>query len=74
MPEVSGFDVVEALREDARTARIPILVVTAREVTAVDRVALGSHLGGAIHIVEKAHFNRHNFIDEVRHALQQQDR
>lgn len=73
MPQVNGFDVVEALRQDTRTARIPILVVTAREVTADDRVALGNHLGGAIHIVEKARFNRHNFIDEVRHALRRQD-
>ena len=70
MPGISGFDVVEALRRDAETARIPILVVTAKEVTAIDRVALTGHNGHAIHIVRKAHFNRTSFIAEVRHALQ----
>jgi len=35
MPEVNGFDVVEALREHPATARIPILVVTAKRITVV---------------------------------------
>ena len=30
MPEVNGFDVVEALKQQPDTARIPILVVTAK--------------------------------------------
>ena len=38
MPDVSGFDVVEALSEHPETARIPILVVTAKHITAEDRV------------------------------------
>ena len=37
MPEVSGFDVVEALHEDPDTTRIPILVVTAKQIIAEDR-------------------------------------
>jgi CheY-like chemotaxis protein len=37
MPDVSGFDVVAALQEQPETARIPILVVTARQVSAADR-------------------------------------
>jgi len=36
MPEVSGFDVVDALQRDTYTARIPILVVTAKHITAED--------------------------------------
>ena len=71
MPEVSGFDVIDALRGDAVTARIPILVVTAAQVTAVGRAALDGHNGSAIHIVDKAHFDRSSFIAEVRHALKQ---
>ena len=34
MPEVNGFDVVHALSEDPDTARIPIMIVTAKTVTA----------------------------------------
>jgi PAS domain S-box-containing protein len=70
MPQVSGFEVIDSLRRDVATARIPILVVTAAQVTAVDRVALGGHNGSANHNVDKAHFDRGSFISEVRHALQ----
>jgi CheY-like chemotaxis protein len=54
MPEVSGFDVVEALKGDPATAQIPIVVVTAKDLTAAER----SQLNGHIHeIVGKAEFN-----------------
>jgi PAS domain S-box-containing protein len=69
MPEVSGFDVVEALQRNTDTARIPILVVTAKPITAVDRAALNSNPGKVINIVEKAGFNSVRFIAEVRRAL-----
>jgi PAS domain S-box-containing protein len=70
MPEVSGLDVVEALQRNANTARIPILVVTAKQVTAQDHAALNSNnTGKTIQIVEKAGFNRAGFIAEVRRAL-----
>ncbi|MDB5884315.1 MAG: hybrid sensor histidine kinase/response regulator, partial [Polaromonas sp.] len=69
MPEMSGFEVVGALQRHSDTARIPVLVVTAKEITAQDRTALDSPHGAVIHIVEKAGFNRLQFIDEVRRAL-----
>ena len=37
MPDVNGFDVVEALHEHPDTTRIPILVVTAKQISAEDR-------------------------------------
>jgi PAS domain S-box-containing protein len=70
MPEVSGFEVVEALQHNADTARIPILVVTAKQVTAQDRAVLNSEPDKLINIVEKAEFNRARFIAEVKRALQ----
>jgi CheY-like chemotaxis protein len=69
MPDVSGFEVVEALRSDPDTARIPILVVTAKQVTALDRAALNSSAGEDIGIVAKTGFNRASFMSDVRHAL-----
>ncbi|MGZ4553568.1 MAG: response regulator, partial [Mycobacteriaceae bacterium] len=71
MPVVSGFDVVRALKSDPSTAGIPILVVTAREITALDRQALNADPGNAIHIIEKAGFNKTDFMAEVRRALPQ---
>ena len=69
MPDVNGFDVVEALQRHPETARIPILVVTAKQITEADRAVLNSDPDKVIHIVEKAGFNRHAFLSEVRRAL-----
>ncbi len=71
MPDVSGFDVVDALQRGSDTSRIPIIVVTAKQITEADRVALNSEPGGVVSIVDKAGFNRHGFLAEVRRALPQ---
>ena len=44
MPEVTGFDVVEALRTDEATRSIPIMVLTAKELTIEDKAALNGHV------------------------------
>ncbi|MET3134514.1 PAS domain S-box-containing protein [Oxalobacteraceae bacterium GrIS 1.11] len=69
MPDVSGFDVVEALRRDGATAGIPILVVTAKVITEHDRALLNSNPEQRIHIIEKSGFNQPRFMAEVRRAL-----
>jgi len=66
MPEVNGFDVVEALKRDAATAKIPILIVTAKQITTEDR----TRLNGAVQkVIEKSDFNHGRFIGEVRRAM-----
>jgi CheY-like chemotaxis protein len=66
MPGVNGFEVAEALKEQPDTARIPILVVTAKQLTMDDRAKLSSHVTT---IMEKAAFDRDVFAAEVRRAL-----
>jgi CheY-like chemotaxis protein/anti-sigma regulatory factor (Ser/Thr protein kinase) len=44
MPEVSGFDVVEALRADASTRETPILVLTAANLTEADKRMLNGRV------------------------------
>jgi PAS domain S-box-containing protein len=66
MPEVNGFDVVDALRLHPDTAHIPILVVTAKQITAEDRHKLQ---GSVTAIMEKAEFDRDRFIAEIRRAM-----
>jgi CheY-like chemotaxis protein len=44
MPVVTGFDVVEALRTDESTRSIPIMVLTAKELTTDDKRALNGHV------------------------------
>jgi PAS domain S-box-containing protein len=66
MPDVSGFDVVEALSEQPDTGRIPILIVTAKEITSQDRTKLN---GSVATVLEKAQFSRNRFVAEVRRAM-----
>jgi signal transduction histidine kinase/DNA-binding response OmpR family regulator len=66
MPEVNGFDVAKALNKHPDTARIPILVVTARQITAEDRATLN---GCVTTIMEKADFDGARFMAEVRRAM-----
>jgi PAS domain S-box-containing protein len=65
MPVVDGFDVVKALHEQAETARIPILVVTSKQVTAEDRARLNGFVAS---IIEKVELDRDTFAAEVRRA------
>jgi CheY-like chemotaxis protein len=66
MPEVNGFDVVEALQGHRDTAEIPVLVVTAKEVTVEDRARLNGYVTT---ILEKNNFDADRFVDEVRRAM-----
>jgi PAS domain S-box-containing protein len=66
MPDVNGFDVVDALLEDPDTAHIPIVVVTAKRIAAEDREKLNGYVTA---IMEKGDFDRDRFIAEVRRAM-----
>ncbi len=66
MPEVSGFDVVAALNAHAATACIPVVVLTASEVTADERLKLN---GLVATVIGKAGFDGEGFIAEVRRAM-----
>ncbi|MDO8331362.1 MAG: response regulator [Fluviicoccus sp.] len=66
MPEISGFDVVEALKRDAATANIPIIVVTAKQVTEDDRKRLN---GDVLKVIEKSEFKHVTFVEEVKRAM-----
>ena len=44
MPEVTGFDVVEALRADERTRETPIMVLTAANLTEADKKQLNGRV------------------------------
>ncbi|MFQ5582582.1 MAG: response regulator, partial [Mariprofundaceae bacterium] len=66
MPEVSGFNVVDALKASKETAHIPIIILTAKTITEEDRQRLN---GDIMKIVEKSSFNHGSFIVEVDRAM-----
>ncbi|MFY9329953.1 MAG: response regulator [Georgfuchsia sp.] len=67
MPEISGFEVVGALKNDPATAQIPIIIVTSKLLTSEDRHRLD---GDVKAILEKAEFRYEKLAAEVRRALQ----
>jgi CheY-like chemotaxis protein len=66
MPDVDGFEVVRALSDDPATAGIPVIVVTASEITPNDRVRLD---GDVASVIRKANFDGKQFVAEVRRAM-----
>ena len=65
MPDVNGFDVVDALHHSTDLARIPILIVTSKEITVDDR----DKLDASVTILEKTELDRERFVLEVRRAM-----
>ncbi len=69
MPEVDGFEVVQALKKNKETARIPILIYTAKNITPEDR---GRLQGNIESIIQKGDCGRERFVDLINnlHAAQ----
>jgi len=66
MPGLSGFDVIDELKADPATAALPILILTAKTITAADRERLN---GQVLKIMEKGSFKREHFLNEVQRAV-----
>lgn len=66
MPEMDGFAVLEALRQDERTANIPVIVSTAKELTPDEKRRL---LGQIQALMQKGDFLSDEFLEEVRALL-----
>ena len=62
MPDMDGFEVVNGLRAKENTRDIPIMIVTAKDLTGEELDALGESTAA---IVRKASFSRESFMSEV---------
>jgi GAF domain-containing protein/CheY-like chemotaxis protein len=63
MPEMDGFEVVAELRRHEAWRAIPIVVVTAKELTAEDRQRLNGYVE---RVLEKGAYSRDTLLAEVR--------
>jgi CheY-like chemotaxis protein len=63
MPHMDGFEFVTALRQQETGRSIPILVVTAQELSPEDRQRLNNHVEK---IIQKGVLNREELLGEVR--------
>jgi signal transduction histidine kinase/CheY-like chemotaxis protein len=66
MPTVNGFDVVAALRDDVRTRGIPIIVLTAKDLTVEDWTYLDARVQG---IQLKGSTPARKLVEEVQRVL-----
>ncbi len=66
MPEMDGFTFLEHLRRDDRMKDVPVIVITAKELTQEDKARLH---GSIEHILSKGGFSRDELLTEIRSLL-----
>jgi CheY-like chemotaxis protein len=62
MPEMDGFEFLAERRKSAALSKIPVIVVTAAELTADDHRRLN---GGVLQIIQKASQTRDQLLGEL---------
>ncbi|NEQ52143.1 MAG: response regulator [Leptolyngbya sp. SIO3F4] len=65
MPGMDGFEFLQVLRQSPSWKTIPVIVVTAKTLTAKDQ----QRLGDVVRVYQKADFNRQDLLNEVQTLL-----
>lgn len=66
MPELDGFAVIDAMQADPEIADIPLIVVTAKELTMAEKNRLRGHIQS---LMQKGDFMSDELLDEVHSLL-----
>jgi AraC-like DNA-binding protein len=66
MPELDGFGVLEAMRDDPATQRIPVVILTAQVLTEADMVRLNR---GMVSILSKGLFSTEETLQHIETML-----
>lgn len=67
MPEMDGFAVLDVLKADKELSKIPVIVVTAKELTTIEKQRLS---GKAESLMQKGSFTGPDIIDKLTEALE----
>ena len=68
MPGIDGFGLVEELRLDPRTQNIPIVVVSAKDITPAERERLNGHIEA---LYQKASLPPRKFVDQLIQVIEE---
>ena len=66
MPEMDGFEFAERLRENKEWLNIPVVVITAKDLTKEDHARLK---GNVETIMQKGSYNRNELLSEVTERI-----
>jgi threonine synthase len=66
MPGIDGFSLVEAMKSEPHLKEIPIIVITAKELTAIERQRLSGKIKG---LLQKGAFMDSDLLNDIRQAL-----
>jgi threonine synthase len=66
MPERDGFSVLEELKRDPRTSHIPVIVVSAKDITTEERRRLNGHIEA---VYQKGALSPRAFVEQVVQVL-----
>jgi len=70
MPELDGFGLVEELRRDPRTREIPIVVVSAKDISGEERKRLNGQIEA---VYQKGSLQSRKFVDQVIQVLEEKN-
>ncbi len=68
MPGMDGFGLVEELKLDPRTKDIPVVVVSAKDITLEERKRLNGHIEG---VYQKGSLPPRSFVDQVVQVIEE---
>src|SRR5512133_3844311 len=68
MPGIDGFGLVEELKLDPRTKNIPVVVVSAKDITEDERKRLNGHIQA---VYQKGSLPTRKFVDQVIHTIEE---
>ena len=66
MPRLDGFGVIETLRADPQTRYLPIIVISAKDLTATELDRLKETVSS---VLKKQGFQGQKLMDEIKNAL-----
>ncbi|HLF73405.1 MAG TPA: response regulator [Anaerolineales bacterium] len=69
MPRLDGFGVIECLRADPQTRDLPIIVISARDLTAAESARLKETVAV---VMKKQGFEGEKLVEEIKHVLKQE--
>lgn len=67
LPKLSGFEVLKQLKADAKTAKIPVILLT--NLSQRDEVERGLKMGAEDYLI-KAHFMPSEVVEKIKKVLQ----